>query len=73
MRTTLTPEFYQLFAVLLVAAMAVTFVVAAVADGAFVWLLRRLSARRQPRRATVPNVPDRGRTAPTADRTPVRR
>ncbi|WP_326732281.1 hypothetical protein [Streptomyces phaeochromogenes] len=73
MRTTLTPEFYQLFAVLLVAAMAATFVVAAVADGAFVWLLRRLSARRLPRRATVPNVPERGRTAPAADRTPVRR
>ncbi|MCX5599783.1 hypothetical protein OOK29_16710 [Streptomyces phaeochromogenes] len=73
MRTTLTPEFYQLFAVLLVAAMAVTFVVAAVADGAFVWLLRRLSARRLPRRATVLNVPERGRTAPAADRTPVRR
>ncbi|UUU26075.1 hypothetical protein [Streptomyces sp. DSM 40750] len=73
MRTTLTPEFYQLFAVLLIAAMAVTFVVAAVADAVLVRLLRRLPARRQPDPGTVPNGPDKGRTAPFADRTPVRR
>ncbi|MCX5554691.1 hypothetical protein [Streptomyces sp. NBC_00038] len=47
MRTTLTPEFYQLFAVLLVAAMGVTFVVAAVADALLVRLLRRLHTCRQ--------------------------
>ncbi|MFF1680081.1 hypothetical protein ACFVYG_29075 [Streptomyces sp. NPDC058256] len=47
MRTTLTPEFYQLFAVLLVASMAVTFVVAAVADALFVRSLRRLHTWRQ--------------------------
>ncbi|MFF5969838.1 hypothetical protein ACFY64_40380 [Streptomyces collinus] len=47
MRTTLTPEFYQMFAVLLVAAMAVTCVVAAVADELLVRLLRRLHTCRQ--------------------------
>jgi hypothetical protein len=70
-RTTLTPEFYRLFAVLLVAAMAVAFVVAAVADAFLVRLLRRLPTRRRPVLRTVPNVPDKGRTAPPADLTPV--
>ncbi|MDX3451677.1 hypothetical protein PV396_06855 [Streptomyces sp. ME02-8801-2C] len=44
MRTTLTPEFYQMFAVLLVAATAATCVVAAVADEL---LVRRLHTCRQ--------------------------
>ena len=59
MRTTLTPEFYELFAVLLVAAMAVTFVVAAVADAWAVRMLRRLAARR---RAAAEHRPPRNGT-----------
>ncbi|MGW6316572.1 hypothetical protein [Streptomyces sp. NPDC055099] len=47
MRTTLTPEFWELFAVLLVAAMGVTFILAAALDALAVRLLRR-RVRRPP-------------------------
>jgi hypothetical protein len=46
-RTTLTPEFYQLFAVLLIAAMGVTFVLTAALDALAVRLLRH-RVRRPP-------------------------
>ncbi|WP_369232072.1 hypothetical protein AB5J56_09840 [Streptomyces sp. R21] len=57
MRTTLTPEFYELFAMLLVAATAVTFVVAAVADACAVRMLRRMAAHRRPTVVPRPSRP----------------
>ncbi|KPI07479.1 hypothetical protein OK074_0189 [Actinobacteria bacterium OK074] len=47
MGTSLTPEFWQLFALLLVAAMGVTFVLTAALDALAVRLLRR-HVRRPP-------------------------
>ncbi|ELP69127.1 hypothetical protein ACKI1I_15600 [Streptomyces turgidiscabies] len=44
MGTTLTPDFWKLFAVLLVIAMAVTFVVSAVLDALTLRMLRRRAA-----------------------------
>ncbi|MFL1897761.1 hypothetical protein ACJWDR_01505 [Streptomyces tauricus] len=81
MRTTLTPDFFQLFAVLLVVAVAVLLVVVAVADSWFLRLRtggplrRRPTSRTAPNApdATVPNAPDKGRTAPRTTRTPVPR
>ncbi|KAF5990753.1 hypothetical protein [Streptomyces sp. WAC00263] len=45
MRTTLTPQFWEMFTVLLVAAMGVTFVVAAALDALVVRLRRRRAGR----------------------------
>jgi len=65
--TTLTPEFWERFAVLLVAAMAVTFVLTALFD----MLVVRLTNRRGHR---PPMPPARAPHRPTAadHRTPVR-
>ena len=67
MGTTLTPEFWERFAILLVAAMAVTFVLTALFDALFV----RLTERRGPR---PPTPSTRAPHRPTAadHRTPVR-
>jgi len=73
MRTALTPDFYQLFAVLLVVAVAVLFIVAAVAESLYERLLSQWSPHRAPSVGTVPNVPDKGRTASPVRRTPVPR
>jgi hypothetical protein len=48
MGTSLTPEFWRLFAVLLVAAMAVTFVVSAALDALYLRRLQRRAERRSP-------------------------
>ncbi|MDX3748225.1 hypothetical protein [Streptomyces sp. AK08-02] len=48
MGTTLTPDFWKLFAVLLVIAMAVTFVVSAMLDALALRMLRRRAAHCRP-------------------------
>lgn len=48
MGTTLTPDFWRLFAVLLVIATAVTFVVSAVLDALALRMLRRRAAHGRP-------------------------
>ncbi|WP_328494670.1 hypothetical protein OHS59_19430 [Streptomyces sp. NBC_00414] len=73
MRTTLTPDFYQLFAVLLVVAVAVLLVTVAVTDSLFLRLRGHWPLRRRPTPRTMPSVPDKGRTAPRTTRTPVPR
>ncbi|MGW0566015.1 hypothetical protein [Streptomyces tauricus] len=73
MRTTLTPDFFQLFAVLLVVAVAVLVVVVAMADSLFLRLRSSRPLHRRPAPRTAPDVPDRGRTAPRTTRTPVPR
>ncbi|MFE3854328.1 hypothetical protein ACFXPN_24680 [Streptomyces griseorubiginosus] len=70
MGTSLTPEFWRLFAVLLVTAMAVTIVLSATLDALYLRRQRRRAARRStgtgtPRATTLPQRP--------AVRTPVPR
>ncbi|GHE55632.1 hypothetical protein [Streptomyces capitiformicae] len=67
MGTSLTPDFWRLFAVLLVVAATLTFVLSAVLDALFVRRLRRRQDRQLTARANRP--PDRPSDAP-ADRTP---
>lgn len=62
MGTSLTPEFWRLFAVLLVIAMAVTIVLSATLDALYLRRRRRRAARRStstgtPRAATPPQRP----------------
>ncbi|MFL1897800.1 hypothetical protein ACJWDR_01710 [Streptomyces tauricus] len=71
MRTTLTPEFYELFAMLLVAAVAVTVIVDAVADSLLVRLLRRMPSRPRFPHGVAPDDPGKGPTASPVRRTPV--
>ncbi|WP_405910433.1 MULTISPECIES: hypothetical protein [unclassified Streptomyces] len=60
MGTSLTPEFWERFAVLLVAAMGVTFVLTATLDALAVRVLRRRADRS---RATSSSTPPRRVTA----------
>ncbi len=75
MRTSVTLDLYELFALLLVAAVAVTILVAAVADSFLVRLLRRMPRRSRPvpRTTVPPDGPHEGRTAPPVRRIPVPR
>ena len=62
MGTSLTPEFWRLFAVLLVTAMAVTIVLSATLDALYLRRQRRRAARRStgtgtPRATTLPQRP----------------
>jgi hypothetical protein len=52
--TTLTPEFWERFAVLLVAAMSVTFILTAALDALAVRVLRRRADRSRPTSSPTP-------------------
>ncbi|MET7479309.1 hypothetical protein ABZT17_33790 [Streptomyces sp. NPDC005648] len=76
MGTTLTPEFWGRFAVLLVAAMAVTFVLVTLFDALLVRLTHHRGHRPPmppPRAPMGPNVPHGGRTTHRAHGAPVTR
>jgi len=56
--TSLTPQFWQLFAVLLVAAVGVTFVLTAVFDALALRLLHRCGRRMPTQASPQPTTPD---------------
>lgn len=68
MGTSLTPEFWRQSALLLVIAMAVTFVLSAALDA----LVLRAQQRRAARRPTGPGTTGTAGAAPTAPRRPER-
>ncbi|MFE7172948.1 hypothetical protein [Streptomyces sp. NPDC057616] len=72
MGTSLTPEFWRQFAVLLVIAMAVTFVLSAALDALYLRRVQRRAERRPPG-GIPPALPTTPRPLPTAGRPLVKR